>query len=221
MGAGIMATAGVPGADAAARRSRAGGWRHLGLPLGYAALLATALFTVMGATGIGTGPGPLGDCCGYGAGISSDVGVTVTEGFVVIGNRGWFPMRLEQVRPLPSGGGGTGFPVTAVEVADLPVAGAEYGTVGLITDEGYQHVPADRRHPVRGFVIQPQWRVGKDRGLAEILVRYRLAGQGTWVYRGYEVTYRSGLVRHKAVLDLSVAACAPQSRFPQGCELHN
>jgi hypothetical protein len=219
MGAGV--TEPVDGesyaAGAAPQRSGSGWWRDLRRPLAYAGVLASSLFVVMAASGIGTGPGPLGDCCGYGVGVSRDVGVTITEGNVIILNRGWFPVELEEVRPLPSGRAGAGLRVTAVEVADLPLAGAEYGTIGLVTEEGYQHVSRERRHLVRGFVIQPQWRVGKDRGLAEVLVRYQVAREGTWVYHGYEVTYRSGLVRHRAVLDLTVAACAPQSRFPDGC----
>jgi hypothetical protein len=171
------------------------------------------LFAVLAYTGVGTGPGPLGDCCGYGVGASRDVGVTVTEGNVIVANRGWLPIRLEEVRPLPSDGAGAGLPVTAIEVADLPVAGADYGTIGLVTEEGYQHVPLERRHPVHGFDIQPAWRVGKDHGLAEVLVRYRIAQEGTWTYRGYELTYRSGLVRHRAVLDVTMTACAPAARI--------
>ena len=34
--------------------------------------------------------------------------------------------------PLPSDDAGAGLPVTAVEVADLPVAGPDYGTIAVL-----------------------------------------------------------------------------------------
>jgi hypothetical protein len=142
----------------------------------------------------------------------------LTEGNVIIANRGRFPVVLETVRPVPSDGAGAGLVVTAVEVADLPVAAAEYGVIGSVDGEGYKHVPDKRRHPVSGYVIQPERTVGRDRGLAEVLVRYRIEQEGVWTYRGYEVTYRSGLVRHSAVLDVTMTACAPRSQFPDGCD---
>lgn len=33
-----------------------------------------------------------------------------------------------------------------------------------------------------------------------------------WTYRGYEVTYRSGPVRHRMVVDVDLQACTPAGR---------
>lgn len=214
MGTGVTescAVGPVPGETAG--RSRVGGWRVLTRHLGHGLFLAASLFTVLAVTGIGTGPGPLGDCCGYGAGISRDVGDTVTEGNTVLGNPGWFPVVLEKVRPLPAPGAAEGLEVTAVEMARLPPPEGR-SAVGMVEGAGWKYVPADQRHPVDGFVLPPRWRVGEHHGLGEVLVQYRIRQEGTWSYRGYELTYRSGLVRHRAVLDVTMTACAPAAQVP-------
>ena len=214
MGAGVTESY----AGAAPVRPRWAGWAVLTRNGVHGAFLAASLFVVLALTGFGTGPGPLGDCCGYGVGVTRGLGDTVTEGNVILRNQGWFPVVLGDVRPLPADGADAGLAATTVEIAELPAAGADYGTIGLADEEGYPHVPAARRHPVSGWVIPPEWRVGKDRGLAEVLVRYRILDEGTWTYRGYELTYRSGLVRHRVVIDVTMTACAPQSQFPDGCD---
>lgn len=200
-------------AGAAPERSATGGWRDLRRPLAVAGVLAASLFAVMAATGIGTGPGPLGDCCGYRVGISRDVGDSFTEGTMVLDNRSWFPIVVEDIRPLPSTGAARGLAVAAVELAHLPPPGSSEA-IGMGEGDGSHVVPAERRHAVKGSVLQPEWRVGKDRTAQEVLVRYRLEQEGRWTYRGYELTYRSGLVRHRAVLDVTMTACAPAARIP-------
>ena len=214
MGAGVTESCAVgPVSGETAGRLRIGGWRVLTRHLGHGLFLAATLFTVLAVTGIGTGPGPLGECCGYGVGITRDVGDTFTEGTTVLQNPSWFPIVMEDVRPLPTRGAGTGVEVVAVELATMPVPGTSEA-IGMAGGDGSQVVPSQRRHPVEGFVLQPEWRVGRRHGDTEVLVRYRLRKEGTWTFRGYELTYRSGLVRHKAVLDVTMTACAPAAQVP-------
>ncbi|SES47046.1 hypothetical protein SAMN05216199_3994 [Pedococcus cremeus] len=218
MGTGVTesyAVGPVPGETAG--RSRVGGWRLLTRHPGRGLFLAASLFTVLAVTGIGTGPGPLGDCCGYGVGITRNVGDSFTEGTTVLQNRSWFPIVMEDLRPVPTRGAETGAEVVSVEVATMPAPGTS-DAIGTAERDGSQVIPAQRRHPVDGFVLQPEWRVGEHHGLGEVLVQYRIRQEGTWSYRGYELTYRSGLVRHKAVLDVTMTACAPASQHPVGCE---
>ena len=216
MGAGVTESY----AAAAPARPRAGWWAVLTRHIAAGAFLAASLFTVMAVTGIGTGAGPLGPHLGHGSSITRDVGAEVTVGNVTLVNEGLFPLEIEGIRPLPEDGADAGVTVTAVEVAPLPLVGTR-GYIGIADGRGYEEVPASQRRTPQGAVL-PRRTDAQDRaGLLQVLVRYRLVREGTWVYRGYEVTYRSGLVRHRAVLDVTMAACAPTSQFPDGCPVHD
>jgi hypothetical protein len=146
-------------------------------------------------------------------GTTRDVGVSFAEGEIFLHNDGWFDAHIESVRPLPEDGARKGVPVVAVALA-MQRPGRD--TIGVVEGAGEELVPTADRHPVEGFVIHPDRAVGRDRGMAEILASYRLAREGTWHYRGYEVTYRSGLVRHRMLVPLTVEACAPKRATP-GC----
>jgi hypothetical protein len=187
-------------------------------------VLAIALFPVLAVTGIGTGPGPLGPDLDHGVLVTRDVGEEVTLGNVTLVNEGRLPLHLESIRLLPEPGATAGLAVTAVEVAPVPTTGSA-GYIGISDGPGYATVPASARRPATGVVLptsadgaestQPP---GQGKGVLQVLVRARVTQDGTWTYRGYEVTYRSGLVRHRAVLDMTVTACAPRSAFPDGCD---
>jgi hypothetical protein len=147
-------------------------------------------------------------------GITRDVGLSFTEGGTILHNDGWFDAHIESLRAVPEGDATEGMPVASVTLAMLEPGRSAIGTV---EGAGGELLPSADRHPVEGFVIPPDRAVGRDRGMAEILVTYRLAREGTWHYRGYEVTYRSGLVRHRMLVPLTVEACAPQRATP-GCD---
>lgn len=184
------------------------------------ALLAVCLFAAMAVTGIGTGAGPLGPHLGHGTSITRDVGSEVTVGNVTLVNEGLFPIEIESIRTLPEKGAGAGVAVEAVDVAPLPLTGTR-GYIGIADGRGYEEVPASQRRTAQGAVLPRRTDTQDQAGLLQVLVRYRMVREGTWVHRGYEVTYRSGLVRHRTVLDVTMAACAPTSQFPDGCPVHD
>ena len=66
-------------------------------------------------------------------------------------------------------------------------------------------------------VAERMGRLGTESAF-EVLARAKVTHDGVWAYRGYEVTYRSGVVRHRAVLPATLTVCAPRSQFPDGCE---
>lgn len=205
---------------AAPARPRAGWWAVLTRHSVPGMILAVLLFTAMAITGIGTGAGPLGPHFGHGMTITRDAGAEFTVGNVTLVNEGLFPLEVESIRPLPENGADAGVTVTAVEVAPLPLTGTR-GYIGIADGRGYEEVTASQRRIPQGAVLPRRTDDQSQAGLPQVLVRYRLVREGTWVYRGYEVTYRSGLVRHRAVLDVTMAACAPTSRFPDGCPVHD
>ena len=175
-----------------------------------ASLLAGALLalSLMAWTGIGTGPGPLRTGGGLELGITREVGAEFTEGNILVGNHGPFDARIESIRPLPVGEAGVGMPVTAVEVAHVPPGTGDL--LGMVDGPGYERLPRERRHPPAGYVVRG------SHDSTEILVRVRLDREGTWSYRGYEVVYRHGPVRHRTVVDVTLVGCAPTRATP-GC----
>jgi len=146
-------------------------------------------------------------------GTTRDVGASFTEGEIFLHNDGWFDAHIESVRAVPEGDAMEGMPV-----ASMTLAMREPGrsAVGMAEGAGGEIIPTADRHHLEGFDIHPDRAVGRGRGMAELLVTYRLAREGTWHYLGYEVTYRSGLVRHRMLVPLTVEACAPKRAAP-GC----
>ena len=173
--------------------------------------IAVAVVAVVGmtmcTTGIGTGEGPLGPTdWGAGAGASRNVGDEFTEGAVVLVNDGWFDVHVESVRPLPDGDAARGLAVTSVRLS----AGVEgRDGVGLVDGSGADVVALSERRPPAGYTIPRVADAGQFGGSAEVLVTYRVTRSGTWTYRGYEVVYRSGLVRHRILLPFNVTVCTP------------
>lgn len=177
---------------------------------GGAVGVLAAVGVTMCLTGIGTGEGPLGPTdWGASAATSRDVGDEFTEGAVALVNDGWFDVHIESVRPLPVGDAARGLAVTSVRLA--PRVHGRDG-VGLVEGSGAEVVPlADRRSPA-GFTIPRTSDAGPFGGSAELLVTYEVTRPGTWKYRGYEVVYRSGLVRHRVVLPFVVGVCTPAGK---------
>ncbi|MFC8501967.1 hypothetical protein ACFUC1_06375 [Pedococcus sp. NPDC057267] len=172
--------------------------------------VVAAVGVTMCLTGIGTGEGPLGPThWAAGAGASRDVGDEFTEGAVALVNDGWFDVHLESVRPVPATDTSAGLAVTSVQLA--PRVHGRDG-IGLVDGSGAELVPlADRRAPA-GYTIPRTRDAGPFRGSAEVLVTYRVTRPGTWKYRGYEVVYRSGLVRHRVVMPFAVSVCTPAGK---------
>lgn len=166
--------------------------------------VVAAMGVTMGVTGTGTGDGPLGPPPGYGAAISRDVGDEVTEGATVLVNRGWFTAHIESIRPLPDDAAVSAVHVTAVELAPTRPT-----MVGVADGPGYDTVDAASRRPAAGYEIAPQRRHDGP-GQAEVLVRFKVVQPGTWRFRGYEVVYRSGLVRHRMVVAIDFRICTPR-----------
>jgi hypothetical protein len=179
-------------------------------------VLAASLFTLMAATGIGTGSGSLGPRFGHVATITRGVGAEVTIGNVTLLNEGWLPITIERIRPIPAEHAQDGVEIVAVEVADLSPADTD-AFIGMVDGSGYDAVRLDLRRSPRGQVLPPQWRAGEGQGMVQTLVRIRVLREGEWTYRGYEVTYRSGLVRHRAVLPVDITACTPGSVPRDSC----
>lgn len=169
----------------------------------------------MALAGWGTGDGPLGPPGGAEVGITRDVGARFTDGLVILHNDGWFDARIESVRPLPLGPADDGLTVEDVSLARV-VSG--HGTIGIVDGLGEGLVPTSERRKPDGVVLPRDRSAGRDGAQVEVLATYRITRPGTWTYRGYEVTYRSGLVRHRMVVPLSVVACAPK-RAIADCQL--
>lgn len=173
---------------------------------GVAALgLLTAASLGLSVLGIGTGNGPLGPPTSYGMGISRDVGDEFTEGATMLRNDGWFTAHVEGIRPVPVDDAAARMPVTAVEIAPSSDLG-----IGMSEGPGYDTLAREVRSPVRGYAIPPQRLVGERASLAEVLVRAKITEPGVSTYRGYEVTYRSGFVRHRMVVDVELQGCTPR-----------
>jgi hypothetical protein len=199
----------VAGAPAVVRRSRPG-VRARRLVWAVVAL-AVAVGVLMAATGWGTGDGPLGPPGGAKVGITANVGDAFTEGGIFLHNDGPFDAHIESVRAVPAQGATEAMPVVAVT---LTTREPGRDAIGIVEGSGEELVPTADRHPAEGFVIHPDRAVGRDLGMAEVLVTYRVEREGTWHYSGYEVTYRSGLVRHRMLVPLTVEACAPKRATP-------
>ncbi len=168
--------------------------------------LLTAASVVLSVLGIGTGYGPLGPPPGYGAGISRDVGAEVTEGSTFLVNDSWFTAHLESVRPISVGDEAAGLPITAVEITPASPSG-----IGMVDGAGYEYVAKGMRSSPKDYSVLPERRTGKDAGYIEVLVRARVTEPGAWHYRGYEVTYRSGFVRHRMVVAANFWVCTPSA----------
>jgi hypothetical protein len=84
--------------------------------------------------------------------------------------------------------------------------------IGLVDGTGAEFVSTEVRSPASDYTIRAGRRSHGEGSRAEILVRARITRPGVWTYRGYEVTYRSGLVRHRMVLDVQLQACTPTGR---------
>ena len=178
-----------------------------------AAGLVGAVSVTMAATGWGTGDGPLGPPGGGEVGVTRDVGARFTEGLVILHNDGWFDAHIESVRPIPLGPADDGLTVEDVSLARVV---SDHGPIGIVDGLGEGLVPTSERRKPAGVVIPQDRSSGRDSTHLEVLATYRITHPGTWTYRGYEVTYRSGLVRHRMVVPLSVVACAPKRATP-GC----
>lgn len=180
---------------------------------GPAALgLLTVASIGLSALGIGTGDGPLGPPPGYGVGVSRDVGSEVTEGSTFLVNHGWFTAHLESVRPVSVGDEAAGLTVTAVEVAPASPSG-----IGMVDGDGYEYVAQGVRSSPAGYTVLPERRVGKDTGYVEVLVRAKVTRPGTWHYRGYEIVYRSGFVKHRMTVGADFWVCTPSgTQCPPG-----
>ena len=167
--------------------------------------LLTVVSLALSVLGIGTGDGPLGPPMGYGASIPRDVGDEFTEGTTMLVNDGLFSVHIESIRPLPFGDGATGLSITAVELAPHQDLG-----VGMVDGPGYETVPRDIRRSPGGYQIPPERRVGERASMAEVLLRITVERAGVWTYRGYEVVYRSGFVRHRMVMPIDLQVCTPR-----------
>ena len=176
--------------------------------IGRHGVIALALLSVasviLSVLGIGTGDGPLGPPPGYGVGISRDVGSEVTEGGTFLENDSWFTAHLERIRPIAVGTEATGLGTTAVEVVPASPSG-----IGIVDGAGYEHIAKEVRSDPAGYAVLPERRMGQDTGYVEVLVRVKVTRPGAWHYRGYEVTYRSGLVRHHLVVPADLWVCTP------------
>ena len=174
--------------------------RHAATAVGVVAVVGVT----MCLTGIGTGEGPLGPAPGYGAAISRDVGDEITEGATVLVDDGWFAAHVESVRPLPVGEAATAVRVEAVELVP-----ASRNGIGMVDGPGYDLLPSGVRSAPEGYVIHSARSFGSP-GTAEVLVRFTVVQPGEWRFRGYEVVYRSGLVRHRMVADVDFRICTPR-----------
>lgn len=178
---------------------------HVHRRRGVAALgLLTVASIGLSVVGIGTGDGPLGPPPRYGAGLSTDVGHEFTEGNTFLRNSGVLPVHIESIRAVPIGDATSGAPVTAIEMV-APSSPA----IGVVDGAGHDTVPRQLRRDPAGYTIAPQRGVGEQKGTAEVLVRVRVERAGSWSYRGYEVTYRSGFIRHHLVVDAHLQVCTP------------
>lgn len=162
---------------------------------------------VLSVLGIGTGDGPLGPPGGYGTSVSRDVGSEFTEGSTTLVNHGWFAAHIESIRPLPVDDATQGLAITDVQLA--PASGP---LIGLVDGSGEEYVSDGVRSPAAGYTLLGSRRFDGAGSRAEVLVRARVTHPGAWTYRGYEVTYRSGLVRHHMVVDVELQACTPSGR---------
>lgn len=197
--------------DARPRPARRPWWRRWSR---RRASVAVGVVAVVGATmcltGIGTGEGPLGPTdWGASAGASRDVGDEFTEGAVALVNDGWFDVHIDSVRPVPVEDAARGLAVTSVRLAPR-VQGRD--GIGLVDGSGAEVVPLADRRPPSGYTIPRTRDAGPFGGSAEVLVTYEVTSPGTWEYRGYEVVYRSGLVRHRVVLPFAVGVCTPAGK---------
>jgi hypothetical protein len=183
MGVTMQGTTGA--VDTAPRRHRRHGPAALGL-LTVASLGLSVL-------GIGTGDGPLGPPDAYVLGVSGDVGRELTDGVTMLDDDGWFAAHVESIRPLPVDDASRGLTITGIELA-RPGAGP-----GV-------------RSAAEGYTLLAGRRSGGAGSQAALLVHARITQPGTWSYRGYEITYRSGLVRHHMVVDAQLTACTPAGR---------
>lgn len=186
------------------------GWRRWGR---RRVAIAVAVVAVVGATmcltGIGTGEGPLGhDDQGASASVSRDAGDEFTEGAVSLVNDGWFDVHIESVRPVPVDDAASGLAVLSVRLAPRTKG---QDSIGLVDGTGAEFVPMPDRKALAGYTVRRTADAGPFGGSAEVLVSYRVLREGTWTYGGYEVVYRSGLVRHRVVLPFQVRACAPKT----------
>ena len=187
-----------------------GRWTRRHLVLATAAAVI-GVVVAMAWTGWGTGPGPLAPPeLGRNTArveIPAMVGSVVSDaGAFGLHNRGRFDAHLERVRPIPVDAATKGMPVESVRLAHP----TEHRSGDDTWWEPGQETTAE------GFTF-PRGRPDDDPGSwMNLVVRFRLAEEGLWTYRGYEVTYRSGLVRHRMVLPLEFVGCAP-ARGRTGC----
>ena len=128
----------------------------------------------------------------------------MAEGATSLHNDGLFTVHIEAIRALPVDGAANGLRITAIELA----AHRDLG-VGMVDGAGYETVPRDARLSPQGYEIPPEHSMGERASLAEVLVRAEVEREGVWHYRGYEVTYRSGFVRHRLVVGPDLWACTP------------
>lgn len=190
-----------PGEGVGTRHSSHLSWRHVAWFV--AALLAGG--AAMAVTGWGTGDGPLGLPRGVSASMAVpvDIGGSVTDGGASgLRNHGWFDATIERIRPIPLDGAGRGMPVQSVRLA--------HWLRQTDGDGRTYYVPDEPGTPAEGFVLHPVSRGGSLKNGVQVVATYRVAAQGVWRYRGYEVTYRSGLVRHRMVIPFEVVGCAPK-----------
>ena len=198
---GVMIQEAAGAADTTPRRHRRHGLAALGL-LTVASLGLSIL-------GIGTGEGPLGPTGprgSYGVSAGRDVGDDLTEGGTVLTNHGWFTVHVESIHPLPVDDAAKGLTITDVQLAPAS------DLVGFLDGTGEEFVGREVRRPTAGYSILPHHRVDGGASQAEVLVHARITRPGTWTYRGYEITYRSGLARHHMVVDAELQVCTPAGR---------
>lgn len=199
----------VAGAPAVVRRSWPG--VRARRTVGAVVALAVAVGVLMAATGWGTGDGPLG-LPDNGSAMMQQTGsvgsMVIDGGASGVANHGWFDATIEQIRPIPVDGAQDGMPVESVRLTHWAPQTDANG-------QGY-YLPGEPGESPRGFVVHPIRHGGRLANAIQVVVHYRLAAEGVWRYQGYEVTYRSGLVKHRMVVPFSVVGCAPQRTTP-GC----
>jgi hypothetical protein len=156
-----------------------------GRPVALARALAAASVLLLVAACLDQGGDPLrGPTEPNLSGLGVSVGEQVTWGAAVLVNEGSEPVELESVS---LAGDMIDPKVARVEEISVHEAGPRIGLIGIVNGRGYETVPADRRSPVKGALVEPQSQPGS--GLA-VLVTVTALQNGKWRADELVVTYR-------------------------------